>query len=345
MEEKSLHENVNLAPEVRFLLHNAIAPSTRRNYDSARQSYESLCTIQKYKPYPASIESITHWLAELMHKVKPATAKAYLNSIRSYHLENGISTAILNDPRIDLVLRGGKRVHGEGERRIRLPLTYDILLRITRETRNDFDGLNVKTALCVAFAGFLRSGEFTWETWDATSSAHHLARQHVEFINGSVNLTLPASKTDPFRNGVVIHLAQTTSPLCPVKALTRLFQEYPRQKSEPLFTRTIGSFNRVYIVDKIKELLLQAGISTFGFSGHSIRKGAAVTAAANGISKENIKLLGRWKSDAIDVYINELSQAEQSHKLLSLNSQLHTISNPTTTSQQTPPHHPYSTLP
>ena len=45
------------------------------------------------------------------------------------------------------------------------------------------------------------------------------------------------------------------------------------------------------------------------------------------------------------LYINELSQAEHSHKLLSLNSQLHTISNPTTTSQNTPPHHPYSTLP
>lgn len=195
-----------------------------------------------------------------MHKVKAVTAKAYLNSIRSCHLENGISTAVLNDPRIDLVLRGGKRVHGEGECRIRLPLTYDILLRITRETRNDFDGL------CVTFAGFLRSGEFTWETWDAISSAHHLARQHVEFINGSVNLTLPASKTDHFHTGVIIHLAQTTSPLCPVKALTRLFQEYPRQKSELLFTRTVGLFNRQYIVDKIKELLLQAGISTFGFS-------------------------------------------------------------------------------
>ena len=40
-----------------------------------------------------------------------------------------------------------------------------------------------------------------------------------------------------------------------------------------------------------------------GFSGHSIRKGAAVTAAENGISRDNIKLLGRWKSDAVDTYI------------------------------------------
>src|SRR5204863_5786682 len=129
-------------------------------------------------------------------------------------------------------------------------------------------------------------------------------------------------------NGVVIHLAQTTSPLCPVKTLTRLFQEYPRQRGEPLFTRTVGPFNRHYIIDKIKELLLQAGISTFGFSGHSIRKGAAVSAAANGISKDNIKLLGRWKSDAVDVYITELSEHDQINRNLQLNAKLHNTFNP-----------------
>ena len=58
------------------------------------------------------------------------------------------------------------------------------------------------------------------------------------------------------------------------------------------------------------------------FSGHSIRKGAAVTAAANGISRENIQLLGRWKSDAVDLYINEIHESEHIQKLLQLNSQL-----------------------
>jgi hypothetical protein len=74
-------------------------------------------------------------------------------------------------------------------------------------------------------------------------------------------------------------------------------------------------------------LLLRAGISTIGFSGHSLRKGAAVSAAANGISKDDIKLLGRWKSDAVDVYINEIHEHENTRKLLFLNSKLHNIHN------------------
>src|SRR5438552_18540155 len=103
---------------------------------------------------------------------------------------------------------------------------------------------------------------------------------------------------------------------------------FPRDPSHPLFSRTIGSFNRQYLVDKVKELLLRAGIATTGFSGHSLRKGAAVSAAANGISREEIKLLGRWKSDVVDVYINEVSASEHTQKLLQLNSKLHTSFTP-----------------
>ena len=145
---------------------------------------------------------------------------------------------------------------------------------------------------------------------------------------------LPSSKTDPYGKGTAIHLSQANSTLCPVQALTTLFCKQSKLPNDPLFSRTLSSFNRAYIVDKIKELLLRAGISNSNFSGHSLRKGAAVTAAANGISKENIKLLDRWRSDAVDIYINELSEKDHIKKLLQLNAQLHyktTLSYPTKT--------------
>ena len=81
----------------------------------------------------------------------------------------------------------------------------------------------------------------------------------------------------------------------------------------------------------MKELLLRAGISSAHISGHSIRKGAAVSAAANGISKEDIKLLGRWKSDAVDAYINELAEDEHIKKILRINARLHLPKQPTPT--------------
>ena len=98
---------------------------------------------------------ITHWLADIMATAKPATAKHYLSTLHSLHLESALPTTIFNNPHIDLIIRGGKWVYGEGVKRLRFPLTAPILLRMVNEIRPDEEGINVKSALCVAFAGFL----------------------------------------------------------------------------------------------------------------------------------------------------------------------------------------------
>ena len=201
---------------------------------------------------------------------------------------------------IDLIIREGKRLYGEGEKCLRLPLTAPILCRIVNEIQENYDGFNFKAALCVAFARFLRSGEFRWD-----SPVNCLPRSSIAFnFDNSVILTLSSSKTDPFRCGVASHLAPSpNSSICPVNTLKQFYLFCSHPSNHPLFSRSSGPFSRCYFVDKIKELPLRAGISTAGFSGHSLRKGAAVSAAANGLSKDEIKLLVRWKSDAVDVYI------------------------------------------
>jgi hypothetical protein len=179
---------------------------------------------------------------------------------------------------------------------------------MVREITDGEEGVNVKAALCVGFATFLRSGEFTWDTWFSDSHHTHLSRKHVVFKpDGPVVLTLPTSKTDQFHVGVDIYLAQSRhSPICPVEALRCLFLRYPALPKAPLFTRPSGQpFAKSFFIHAIHNLLLNAGISTFGYSRHSLRKGAAVTADQNGISRHDIKLLGRWKSNAVDVYIDE----------------------------------------
>src|SRR5271169_6305597 len=116
-------KNVNLAPEASFLLRNAIAPSTQWRYYSIQQSYESHCQRSGYIPYPASVKTVMHWISEIVRKVKPTTAKVYVSTLCSIHYQNHYSTNAFEDPRIELVLQGGKQIYGEGEHRTRLPLT------------------------------------------------------------------------------------------------------------------------------------------------------------------------------------------------------------------------------
>ena len=56
-------------------------------------------------------------------------------------------------------------------------------------------------------------------------------------------------------------------------------------------------------LDKVKEALSQVGVDCTAYSGHNFCIGAATTAAKWGISDATIKMLGRWKSSAYQVYI------------------------------------------
>jgi len=47
-----------------------------------------------------------------------------------------------------------------------------------------------------------------------------------------------------------------------------------------------------------------------------------VSAIAVGLSKDEVKLLGRWKSDAVNVYINEVDKLTHAKRMLALNSKV-----------------------
>jgi hypothetical protein len=66
----------------------------------------------------------------------------------------GLSITALEDPRLDLIIRGGKRIYGEDAKAIRYPITSDIL-HMLNEIKHDEEEVNIKTALCVGFAAFL----------------------------------------------------------------------------------------------------------------------------------------------------------------------------------------------
>jgi integrase len=154
----------------------------------------------------------------------------------------------------------------------------------------------------------LRIGEFTWNSWTIESALVKLSRQSVHFTDdGNVILHLPFSKTDQFRQGHRIPLAPSYDSTCPVTALRSLFQKFPAPLNAPLFARSFGPFSYEWVISRVHSLLLAAGVSALGFSGHSFRRGAAISALEAGVPRMDIMKMGRWKSDAVDRYFDSTS--------------------------------------
>ena len=129
-----------------------------------------------------------------------------------------------------------------------------------------------------------------------TLPRQQLPRKHIQFNQDrSVMLMLPSSKMDPFTKGIDIHLAtHPISPLCPIIALQLLVTQCPAPPNAH------------------QEDQRTPPKSWYPNSRHSLWKGAAISTVMKGLSRDEIKLLGRWQSDAINIYINNLPQATQS---------------------------------
>ena len=167
----------------------------------------------------------------------------------------------------------------------------------------------------------------------------HISRGAVQFTSNGVLLHLPKSKTDQFRQGKNIAISPANDAACPVAALQLLFQKYPRSDTEPLFSRTLGPFNKQWIAEKLTSTLLKAGHDPTTYSGHSFRRGAANSAIAAGIPIDDVKKMGRWKSNAVEKY---LTQASADTLLFAANKRLQLApSNSQNTLLTTPPQQPW----
>ena len=151
----------------------------------------------------------------------------------------------------------------------------------------------------VAFAGFLRVGEFTYNQRDTKDprifAATKLTRSDVRFSPtfDYVQLTLKRSKADKTHEGVNIVLAATADRACPVKALRKLLLYDTKPSNAPLFSFAARPFTAKAFQSALLSGLQKAGEDTSGIKGHNFRKGAAQHAHEAGILHEQIQALGR----------------------------------------------------
>ena len=241
-----------------------------------------------------------------------ATIKTYLAAVRHLHLISGPDTPFSDArrPLLQLLLRGIKRATSKMPTKSRLPITPDILLKVGRviqQSPHSQDTLMVWAPMNTCFFGFLQAGEVCAPSTSTFDPSWHLCVGDLAVDSleapAKIFVTIKASKTDPFREGVTITLGKTDQKLCPLTALLPFVALRGAQKG-PLFRFADGSFlTRQRFVEEVRQLLTTAGIDPSPYSGHSFRIGATTTAACAGMDAALIQTLGRWKSSAYQLYI------------------------------------------
>lgn len=279
---------------------------------------------------PAPEHQLCQFVSSLaIEKLCHSTLKGYLSAIRHLHIEGGYGDPGLSGmARLEQVMKGIKAVQAKLPKKApRLPITPELLLIMKQSWKQmaaKWNSIMLWAAAALCFFGFLRSGEITVPSDSSFDEGVHLMFDDVA-VDSTANprvlkVRIKASKTDPFRVGVNIFVGRTGNELCPVAAVLA-YMVLRGPGAGPFFRFQDGRhLTRARLVDKVKEAIAAGGVDCSPYSGHSFRSGAATAAAKQGVSESTIKMLGRWKSSAYQLYIKtpRSQLAAVSHHLASL---------------------------
>lgn len=280
--------------------------NTQLSYKRGISSFERFrIDYQLNQTWPPPSNHLTQFVAHLSLKgLRESTVKLYLAGI-------GYSCKLkgFQDTTQSFVVR--KMV--EGLRRLvrsadtRVPVTSSILQRIISVLptvcKSSYEAGLFAAAYVTAFFGFFRVGELTTSHNGGSVNCLSVSDVTINSKEKTVMIRISRSKTDQEGRGSVIILRSTGTDLCPFQSMLRFLNIRPKV-SGPLFCHFGGApLTRYQFSAILQKAVNIVGLEGKGYKSHSFRIGAATSASVNGLSDEEIKILGRWRSGIVSSYI------------------------------------------
>ena len=292
-------------------LESAWAPSTRKNMVVQQQLYWDFCQYYRLAPLPASFKLLCLFAQFLSRKFKSAdTVAGYINGVKWLHVFRGYSTEGFDHFAVKMVCQGIARQKKHVPNQA-LPMTPEILAELYKLLDlDDSNDVTFWTAILFSFYIMLRKSNIVPTSKSSFDSKQQLTRGDITEAPNMLLVTIKWSKTIQTgqRQHVVPLLTVPGSPLCPVTIYKRMVSLVPGRQNDPLFSVKKGDkwgpMTYIEYQSKMRSLISSTGRSGKAYSSHSLRRGGATYLASVGVSKELIKLMGDWKSDAVDKYIH-----------------------------------------
>jgi site-specific recombinase XerC len=300
-----------LDAEVERLQSNVLSENTKKAYKSRKGCYEHFCSRYSLTPWPATDVTVSRFLSYEI-TVKHLTfnsVSASVVALNYWNLKAGHPS--IHTPKVrELMLGIAKTIGKTGTRKD--PIVKEHLITFCNQINwNSASDIRDGALMSIGFFSFLRKRNLKDLTWKDITFNH-------DENSPSVKIFVKRSKTDALGIGrYVVLSAHEGKPWCPMWLLERLREFFKKPSPEdPVFCvvrSNKGTVVKRPLADKsmnkrIREIMRRVGISEsklYNYTCHSLRRGGATTAAMFGVEERLIKRHGGWKSDKVQIYIEE----------------------------------------
>jgi len=276
----------------------ATRDNTRKAYQGAIRHFE----VEWGGFLPATSESIARYLVDHAESLSVNTLRQRLAALAQWHLEQGFPDPT-KAPIVKKVFKGIQVLHPAREKRAR-PLQIEQLAQVDRWIESamaaaradsnrgaELRHLRNRSLLLLGFWRGFRGDELT-----------RLRAEHVEVMPGQgMTCYFTLTKTDRRLRGTTFK-APALARLCPVEAYLAWVDA--AKISEGAVFRAIDRWGHVgdeglhidSLVPLLRSILKEAGVeSPELYSGHSLRRGFATWASANGWDVKTLMEYVGWK--------------------------------------------------
>lgn len=280
------------------LVQAALDPKSRQCYERVWRQFELFCDKLHFETdLPISETILLRFMAHLYDEGYAAsTINSAMSALTHFHVKHNLS-----DPRtkkVQQALLGIKNLRPVSEGYD--PFSLNDLNKMIGAAQGVFQSkytvILFQAMASLAFYALLRVGEFT-------HSQHNLRRENITLHDSYV-----AIRFQSFKHSGGIGVTQSVSTkqhekFCPVKLLGK-YLEVRGDKSGFLFVDQDGKApSRKQFLAWMREVMVYCDLDIVKYNTHSFRAGMATHMALQGFSAEQIKLAGRWSSDAYRKYI------------------------------------------
>ncbi len=271
--------------------------NTRRSYQSATEHFE----VTWGGFLPATSDSIVRYLVDYADSLSLSTLKQRLAALAQWHITQGFPDPT-KTPTVRQILKGIRTLHP-----VRTKQAAPLQLQHLEQAIHWLDGEAVRAHQVGDLAGLLRSRRdaalLLIGFWRGFRS-DELCRLRVEHIQSEVgagmSLFLPWSKGDRENLGTT-HYVPALKRLCPVQAYVdwisaagivrgAVFRRLDRWGHLAEDGLHPGS-----LISLLRQILQRAGIPAELYTSHSLRRGFATWATANGWDLKALMTYVGWK--------------------------------------------------